>query len=128
MTRSSAWGFRERQFPSDSAIEGAARTELRCESADPGAITNHIGPIVEVHDRAPDNKCTRAVGLDALADPGVELDVIREVAGIGEAAPEPAAVDAVQTEHPSLPVVNGAGGVGEGLIVIEKNIVRVDEC
>src|SRR5258708_6547976 len=64
----------------------------------------------------------------ALGDAGVELDVVRQISSISETGTKPAPVNSVEAEHPSAPVVNHAGGIGEGLVVIEENIVSIDEC
>ena len=62
-----------------------------------------------------------------LRDTGVDLDVVRQVAGVGEAGSEPTAVDSVDAEREPLPSVDGAGRGGEGLVVIQEDIVSSDE-
>src|SRR5580692_8577051 len=62
----------------------------------------------------------------ALGDAGVELDIEWQVSRVGEATSQPALVDPVEAEHPTLPVVNDAGGIGERLVVIQKDIVAAD--
>src|SRR5882757_1324477 len=124
---SSGFGFRERQLPLDSAVNRAARTELGRENTDPAAVANLINFVVQIHDCATNFNCASASHLDPLGYSRIDLDVIREISGIGEVFSESAAIDAIDAEHEALPVVNGADRVGEGLIVIQKNIVAIDK-
>ena len=64
--------------------------------------------------------------LDAFDDGRVELDVERQVAGICKSGAQSAAIDAVEGQGISLPSIGRACRRGEGLIVIEKDVVAVD--
>src|SRR6185437_1452602 len=115
-----------RKIPLYSAVERAARTILRGENADPAAVANLVGAVVEIDYRGAHFHRAGAGQNQAFSDAGVDLDVVRQVSCVGEAASEPAAVYSVHAEREPKPVVDCAGRGGEGLIVIEEDVVTTD--
>ena len=97
------------------------------EYADTGAISNQVSAIGEIHDRGAKFEHASIVGQwYALGDARIDLDIERQVAGIRESASESASVNPVDAERESAPIVNGAGGIGERLVVIQKDIMTAD--
>ena len=100
---------------------------MRGKNPDPAAVANLVRAIIEIDYRGA-HFHRASVGQDeALADTGVDLDVVRQVAGVGEAGSEPTAVDSVDAEREALPSVDRARRGGESLVVIQEDVVSFDE-
>src|SRR5579871_5929523 len=101
--------MQRRQIPFDAAIEGAPWSVLGGKDADSRTIADLVGAVVEIDHRGTDFDRTRMRKNHAPGDAGVDLDVARQVPGIGEAASKSAAVDSVDAEAEALPAINRPG-------------------
>src|SRR5271155_4549449 len=96
--------LREGQFPRESSVYGAPRTILIGEDADSGAVADQIRVIEKIHYRQARFHFAHGRKCKGLLDGAVHLDIEGQVAGIREAAAQPAAVDSIEAEGKSLPV------------------------
>src|SRR5208282_2169963 len=104
-----------------------ARAVLIGEHADTGAVSNQVSVIGEIHDRGTKFEHAAIVRYRyALGDARIDLDIERQVPGIRKSASKSASIDPIDAERESMPVVNDPGGIGECLVVIQKDIVTAD--
>ena len=82
---------------------------MRGENADAGAVANLVRTVVEIDYRGTHFHRASFGHDEAFGYARINLDVVRQISGVGEAGPESAAVDSIDAERESLPVVDCAG-------------------
>src|SRR5215472_13141063 len=105
-----------RQVPLYAAIERTPRSVLVGENTDTGTVADLVSAVVEIDHSGAYLDQSGMRQNHSFGDSGIDLDVIRQVSGIGEASSEAAAIDSVDTETKALPAVNRACRRRKGLI------------
>jgi hypothetical protein len=104
LLRSISRWFPASELFSHAEEETLARSILRCEHANAGAISELIDRIEEVDDIETHGHWFRIVGQQKLArNPNIDLGIKRFMVDIGVAAAQPAAENHVGTEFYSAP-------------------------
>src|ERR1700730_13608545 len=108
------------------SVESAALTELGREHADAAAVTQLVNCVENVDDV----EANFDGSLVRYLDPARQAEVIGFIGmilhGVGEAAAQTIAVEAVDGHSPIIPNVGSAGRTGEALVMIKKDKVVVD--
>src|ERR1700731_765222 len=96
---SDRFGLAPWKIPLEPSVNTSAWTVLRCEYADARAVADLINPVSQIDHRKSPFKLSQRRNCEVSGDPGVELDIERQVFGIGEPCTEAASVEVGQREQ-----------------------------
>ncbi len=112
--------------PGYTTENAPAGTELRGADTDSRAIAQLVDLVEHVHEIEPQRELRVGPGGELADEANVDRSIGRKALGVGEAAPQAAAIEQIGIGFPMAPPVGGAQRSRVGLIVIEMDFVGGD--